>query len=220
GHPRRAGGSLMGAPGSAAARRTEGPGARLGPLAPPLLLLAVMWIAETVDLILGGQLDGAGIDARNTDGLLGVLLAPFLHGGFEHLMSNTVPLLVLGTLVATAGRALFWRVTATVILLGGLSTWLIAPPATITIGASGLVFGYLGYLLVAGVRTRHWRDLLVGAVVLLVYGTLLIGALPWAVAANVSWQAHLTGALAGALAAWWYAPRPRTAIRSGAGTSP
>ncbi len=185
----------------------------LGPLGPPLLLLVVMWIAETLDLLLGGQLDGAGIEARETDGLLGVLFAPFLHGGFDHLLSNTVPVLVLGTLVATAGRALFWRVTGTVILLGGLGTWLIAPPATTTIGASGLVFGYLGYLLVAGVRTRHWRDLLIGAAVLLVYGTLLLGALPWVVAANVSWQAHLTGALAGGASAWWFAPRPRRAIR-------
>ncbi len=206
----------MSAPGSVAARRGEGPGAWLGPLGPPLLLLAIMWIAEAMDLILGGRFDSAGIDARDTDGLLGILFAPFLHGGFDHLLSNTLPVLVLGTLVATAGRALFWRVTATVILLGGLGTWLIAPPATTTIGASGLVFGYLGYLLVAGVRTRHWRDLLVGTVVLLVYGTLLVGALPWAVADNVSWQAHLTGAIAGGLAAWWFAPRPHAAVR-GAG---
>jgi membrane associated rhomboid family serine protease len=98
-------------------------------------------------------------------------------------------------------------VTATVAVLGGLCTWLVAPPGTVTIGASGLVFGYLAYLLVAGVRTRHWRDLLLGAVVLVLYGGMLAGALPWAVAPGVSWQGHLAGALAGAASAWWFPPR-------------
>ncbi len=181
---------------------------RLGPAGPPLLLLAVMWIVETLDVLLRGRLDNAGIEARESDGLIGILVSPLLHGGYEHLLSNTIPLLVLGTLVATGGRRVFWKVTAMTVVLGGLGTWLIAPSNTVTIGASGLVFGYLGYLLVAGVRTRHWRDLLIGFAVLLVYGTLLLGALPWTVAENVSWQAHLTGAVAGGLAAWVFAPRP------------
>jgi membrane associated rhomboid family serine protease len=186
---------------------------RLGPAGPPLLLLAAMWILETVDVVLRGRLDNGGIEPRETDGLLGILFAPLLHGGYSHLLSNTIPLLVLGTLVAASGRGVFWKVTGAVVLLGGLGTWLIAPANTVTIGASGLVFGYLGYLLVAGIRTRHWRDLLIGAAVLIVYGTLLLGALPWSVASNISWQAHLTGALAGGLSAWWFAPhaapRPR-----------
>lgn len=181
---------------------------RLGPAGPPLLLLAVMWTLETLDVVLRGRLDEAGIEARATDGLIGILFSPLLHGGYEHLLSNSIPLLVLGTLVATGGSRVFWKVTAMVVLVGGLGTWLIAPSDTVTIGASGLVFGYLGYLLVAGVRTRHWRDLLIGIAVLLVYGTLLLGALPWTVAENVSWQAHLTGAIAGGLAAWIFAPRP------------
>ena len=116
--------------------------------------------------------------------------------------------------MATGGRGVFWKVTGVVVLLGGLGTWLIAPANTVTIGASGLVFGYLGYLLVAGIRTRHWRDLVIGLAVLVVYGTLLLGALPWTVASNVSWQAHLTGAIAGGVAAWWFAPRPRARPRS------
>jgi membrane associated rhomboid family serine protease len=166
-----------------------------------------MWLLELIDVVLRGRLDSAGIEPRDTDGLLGIILAPLLHVGFSHLVANTIPLLVLGTLVATSGRAVFWKVTVTVAVLGGAATWLIAPPNTVTVGASGLVFGYLGYLLVAGVRTRHWRDLAVGLLVLLVYGSLLLGALPWAVASDVSWQGHLTGALAGGLAAWWWAPR-------------
>jgi membrane associated rhomboid family serine protease len=180
---------------------------RLGAAGPPLLLLAIMWGLELLDVLLRGRLDDHGIEPRDSEGLLGILAAPFLHLGFSHLLANTIPLLVLGALVATGGRGVFWRVTAAVALLGGLGTWLIAPSGTITIGASGLVFGYLAYLLVAGVRTRHWLDLVVGMLVLLVYGSLLLGALPWAVASDVSWQGHLTGALAGGLAAWWWAPR-------------
>ncbi len=195
----------MSAPSSAPG--TPSPWSRLGPAGPPAVLLAVMWALELLDILLGGRLDNAGIVARDVDGLVGIALAPLLHGGLGHLLSNTIPLAVLGTLVATGGRAVFWKVTGVVVALGGLGTWLIAPADTITIGASGLVFGYLGYLLVLGIRTRHWLDLLVGAVVLVGYGSLLLGALPWAVAANVSWQGHLTGALAGGLAAWWIAPR-------------
>lgn len=190
--------------GSAPARRSRD---RLGPFGPPLLLLTAMWALELVDVVLRGSLDTNGIEARELDGLLGILLAPFLHLGFSHLLANTLPLLVLGTLVATSGRGVFWRATAAIAVLGGLGTWLIAPADTITIGASGLVFGYLGYLLVAGIRTRHWRDLLVGVLVLLLYGSLLLGALPWVVADTVSWQGHLSGALAGGAAAWWWAPR-------------
>ncbi len=180
---------------------------RLGPAGPPILLLTIMWSLELLDTLLGGRLDSGGIVARDVDGLLGIVLAPLLHGGLGHLLSNTIPFAVLGTLVATGGHTVYWKVTGIVVLLGGLGTWLLAPPGSTTIGASGLVFGYLGYLLVVGVRTRHWLDLLIGAVVLVVYGSLLIGALPWAVAATVSWQGHLTGALAGGLAAWWVAPR-------------
>lgn len=185
----------------------------LGPFGPPLLLIAVMWVTELIDTVLRGSLDAAGIEARDTDdGLLGILAAPFLHGGWGHLLSNTVPMLLLGTLVAMHGTALFWRVTALVVVLGGLGTWLIAPSGSVTIGASGVVFGYLTYLLAAGLRTGYWRDLLVGLGVLLLYGGLLVGALPWAVASHVSWQAHLCGGIAGLVAAWWWPP-PRRAGR-------
>ena len=201
--PRRDG-SRTSPPTSSGVRRAH---ARRGPVSQPLLLLGVMWALEILDALLGGRLDSAGIQARDLDGLLGVLWSPLLHGGFDHLLSNTLPLLVLGTLVAASGTGIFWRVSAVVVVVGGLGTWLIAPAGTTTIGASGLVFGYLGYLLVAGIRTRHWLDLLIGLAVLLVYGSLLVGALPWAVSSAVSWQAHLTGALAGGAAAWWLAPR-------------
>ena len=105
-------------------RHSRGAGRGLGAFGPPLLLLAVMWGLELIDAVLRGTLDDAGIAARDADGLVGILAAPFLHGGFGHLLANTLPLLVLGTLVALHGRATFWRVTALVVLLGGFGTWL------------------------------------------------------------------------------------------------
>lgn len=131
----------------------------------------------------------------------GILAAPFLHDGLGHLGANTLPLLVLALLVSwRAGRS-FWPVVATIVVGGGLVVRLLGPSGVVTIGASGLVLGLLAYLVAAGVRSRHFLDVLVGVVVLLVYGTLLLGVLPFFVPANVSWLGHLGGAAAGVLAA-------------------
>jgi membrane associated rhomboid family serine protease len=132
------------------------------------------------------------------ESLPGVVLAPFLHGGFGHLISNTVPLLVLGALVAFSGLVRVLKVTALVVLVGGLGIWLVAPGGTIHLGASILVFGYAAYLIARGLFDRRFAYLAVGVVVAFVYGTgLLIGLLP---RPGISWQGHLFGALGGLLA--------------------
>lgn len=169
---------------------------------PVFLLVALMWVLEVADLILPGDWDLLGIWPRDPDRLYGVALSPMLHGGFGHLMANTIPVLVLGCLVALGGRRRFCAVTAIVALGGGLLVWLAAPTGTVTIGASGLVFGYLAYLVVNGVRTRRLWDIVAGVVAFLLYGSGLGAMLPWAVPNGVSWQAHLAGALAGGVAAW------------------
>lgn len=168
---------------------------------PVAALVLVMWVVELVDAVLGGRLDGLGIQSRSTDGLAGVLLSPLLHGGFGHLVANTIPLVILGLLVSWRRNGRIWSVVGIVVVVGGLGVWLLGPSNTVTIGASGLVFGLLGYLIVAGAITRHWVDILVSVIVVLVYGGMLWGATPLGVPAGVSWLAHLTGALAGALAA-------------------
>lgn len=183
-------------------------------LLPVVILVAIMWALEIVDLVLPGDLDNYGIESRETDGLTGVVAAPFLHADFAHLMANTVPFLVLGGLVAWRYYERFWAITAVIVVGSGLGVWLIGPGNALTIGASGAVFGYLTFLLTAGIRTRHWLDVLIGIGVLLVYGTILGGALPWGVAAGVSWQAHLMGALAGILAAFWFAKPRQPALPS------
>lgn len=175
---------------------------------PVLLLMAAMWVLETLDVLFRGSLDNFGIESRTTNGLFGIVLSPFLHGGFSHLIANTLPFLLLGLLVSWRSDGRIWPITILIAVVGGLAVWLFGPPATVTIGASGLIFGYLAYILAAGFLTRHWLDVVIAVVVLVVYGSALWGVLPFAVAENVSWLAHLTGFAAGVLAAFVFAKRP------------
>lgn len=190
--------------------------AELEPVAPPrsvwrpvALLVAVMWAAELVDLVLPYDADALGIRSRTLAGLPGIVLAPFLHLGLSHLLANLVPLVVLGLLVSWRAGRWFWPVLGTIVLLGGFGVWVLGAPEVITLGASGLVFGLLSYLLTAGVLTRHWLDVLVAVGVLLGYGSLLWGALPMVVPEGVSWLGHLCGAAAGIIAALVFAERSR-----------
>lgn len=171
----------------------------IGSTAPILWLLGLMWLLEIVDAVLPANLDGYGIRPRSAEGLTGIALAPLLHAGFGHLLANTVPFFVLGLLVAADGGRTFWRTTAIVVLLGGLGAWLIGNPGTVIVGASSLVFGYLTYLLGRAFWARRPAYAVVALLVLLVYGGLLLGVLPGT--PGVSWQGHLTGALAGVAAA-------------------
>ena len=162
-------------------------------------LVALMWAVEVADLVLG-DLDGAGgIRPRDLGGLDGVVLAPFLHGGFGHLLGNTVPFLVLGATIALGGLVRVAAVTGIVGLVSGLGVWLLAGAGSVHVGASGLVFGFATYLLAGGLFSRRLLHLAVGLVVLVLYGTtLLFGLVP---TPGVSWQGHLFGALGGVLAA-------------------
>ncbi len=169
------------------------------PLVPVCVLVAVMWVAEIVDTGLGGDLDRHGIVPRQVDGLDGILWAPFLHGGFGHLIANSLPFLVLGGAIALGSLQRFAYVTVVTMAVCGLGTWLTGPGHSVHIGASGLVFGYLTYLLSRGLFARHLGYLLGGVLVFFVYGGALWGLLP---SPGVSWQGHFFGALGGILAAW------------------
>ena len=167
--------------------------------------VALLWVSEIVDASQGGTLDRFGIQPRSEEGLWGILFAPLLHGGFNHLEANTGPLLVLGFLVAVVSFARWAAVMAWAWLVSGIGVWLVAPPNSLTIGASGLVFGLLTYLLVAGFMERKPVRILIGVAVFLVYGGVLLGALPGQ--PGVSWQGHLFGAIGGVLAARVHARR-------------
>jgi membrane associated rhomboid family serine protease len=170
-----------------------------------LSFTAVLWVLELYDQLTGQWLDQDGIVPRSLDGLSGVLWAPLLHGGFAHLAANTLPFVVLGFLVLANGIGRFVYVTAVIWVLGGLGVWLTAPYGSVTIGMSGVIFGWLTYLLVRGFFARSGTQILLAVVVFFLWGGILLGVLPGQ--EGVSWQGHLFGALAGIFAAWLVARR-------------
>jgi membrane associated rhomboid family serine protease len=170
-----------------------------------LAIVALMWVIEVINSLDANRLDRDGIWPRNVEHLWGILTAPFLHASFGHLLSNTVPFLFMGLIIALRGAARLALITLIVIVVGGLGTWVTAPSGSITVGASGVVFGYAAYLLARGFFDRSLRELLVGAVVLVLWGgILLISLVP---EPGVSWRGHLFGAVGGVVAAWWLSER-------------
>ena len=164
------------------------------------VLLAGLWVLEIFDQLTGEHLDNLGIHAQELDGLPEIFTAPFLHAGWDHLISNSVPFFVLGFLVLLGGMARWALSSLICIVASGLTAWLLTPADTIIIGASGLIFGWLAYLLARGLWSRRPGQVALAVVVLLVYGGLIWGVLPGN--AGVSWQAHLGGAAGGVFAAW------------------
>ncbi|MEA2126364.1 MAG: hypothetical protein QOI80_3146 [Solirubrobacteraceae bacterium] len=162
-------------------------------------MIVVMWVVEVINAIDHYSLDRFGIRPRAVDGLDGIVFSPFLHGSWGHLIGNTVPFAVLGGLIALSGLARVAAVTAVVAVVGGAGVWLFAQSHSLHIGASGIVFGYAGYLVARGLFTRSVLHIAVGAVVAAVWGTtLLSGLVPHD---GISWQGHLFGGLGGVLAA-------------------
>lgn len=170
--------------------------------------VALLWLLEGIDVVTGNALDTYGVSPREVAELRDVVPAAFLHSGWEHTASNSVPLLVLGFIAALAGLRRFAAVVVTIILVSGVGVWLTAPMNTVTLGASGVVFGLLGYLLVRGFVDRRPWDVLTGIGVAAVYGSLLWGVLP--TDSGVSWQGHLFGLVGGVAAAFAFR-RPRRA---------
>lgn len=180
-----------------------------------IVFIGLLYLIEALDQVGGHRLDRNGIRPLEIDGLWGVLFAPLLHANWAHLVANTGPALVLGFLVVLTGLSRFLRATAIIWIVGGLGTWLIGNVGsscgpTDHIGASGLIFGWLAFLVVFGWFIRSFWQILVSVVVLIAYGGVLWGAVPvLRMCGGVSWQGHLCGALAGVLAAHWLAAPER-----------
>ena len=168
--------------------------------------LAVLWGLEIVDVVLGQSLNGLGIRPRSAVGLIGVVLHPLLHGGLGHLFGNTIGILIFGWMVMLREESHFYAVTGLTWLLGGLGTWLVGATDSVHIGASGLVFGYFGYLLLAGFFERRFFSILLSLLVLFAWGGMIFGVLPGQ--AGISWEGHLFGFLAGVLSAKLLAKKP------------
>jgi membrane associated rhomboid family serine protease len=163
-------------------------------------IVGLMWVIEVINTLDSNHLDRDGIFPRDFDRLWGVITSPFLHESFAHLISNTIPFLFMGAIIALQGAARLAIVTGIVIVVGGLGTWLIAPAGVSTIGASGVVFGYAAYLLTRGLFDRSAVEALIGVLVAVVWGGALLSSL--VPHYGISWQAHACGAVGGIVAAW------------------
>ncbi|GAA2865640.1 rhomboid family intramembrane serine protease [Streptosporangium fragile] len=175
-----------------------------------ILLVAVMWVVEVADYVLPGEFDLYGIRAWDPEGLGGIFLAPFLHGGFGHLMANSLPLLILGFFAALRGIGRFLAASLIIVLVSGLGVWFTSSPTAVTVGASGLVFGYFGFVVARGLFDRRALDIVIGVGVAIAYYSIIWGVLPGE--DGISWQGHLFGLVGGVVAAWVVRRKRRPAV--------
>ena len=171
--------------------------------------LAILWIVQLINAADHYQLDQYGIKPRDLGSLPYILAAPFLHVSWTHIESNSGPLFIFGFLAAYRGVVRFLWLTALLIVVSGLTAWFFGAAGTIGIGASGVVFGYLGYILVRGFFDRHGIDILIGAVMALCFAYQFTVLLP---KAGVGWQDHIGGLVGGIAGGWLFRDR---GLRSG-----
>ncbi|GIH12665.1 rhomboid family intramembrane serine protease [Rugosimonospora africana] len=168
-----------------------------------------LFLIEVINHADGDRLNNyGGIRPHHLDGLDGVVFAPFLHASFAHFYANAVPLLLTGTFALAIGLRRFLGVTALIAVVSGLGVWFVASPKYIVVGASGVILGYIGFLLVRGIVERSWWGIAVGVLIGLLYGTQIFGEVTPG-NEQVSWQAHLFGLVGGLLAAIVFRRRPR-----------
>jgi membrane associated rhomboid family serine protease len=177
--------------------------------------VAVLWAVFALDFVVPVDFLEYGVTPRTWSGLVGIPLMPFLHASWQHLVSNTVPLIVLLVLLA-GSKARSWEVVAEIIVLGGILLWLFGRHAT-HIGASGLVFGLIAFLIVSGWRERRFVPLIVSVLVTFLYGgSFVFGVIP-RMGSPISWEGHLLGGVAGGIIAWCLTGTPQPRKISGSG---
>lgn len=164
-------------------------------------IVAILWLVELVDwLVLRGALDGLGIRPRTFSGLQAIVIAPWLHAGFGHLLANTIPLVILGWFVMLRRMTDFFIVAVAALLASGLGIWLFGGASTVHLGISGVIFGFFGYLLARGYYERSAVAILMAVVAFLIYGGMIWGMLP--LQQGISWQGHLFGFVGGVVVAY------------------
>jgi membrane associated rhomboid family serine protease len=172
-----------------------------------ILFVGAIWGIFFLGHVLPWNIQELGVTPRSAGGLIGILAMPFLHADLGHLVSNTIPLIVLLTLLA-GSQARSWESVIEIVLLGGLILWVFGRHAT-HVGASGLIFGLIVFLLVSGIREGRIIALLISLIVGFLYGgTLLSGVVPH-LRSKVSWDGHLSGAIAGGIIGWYGTRRQR-----------
>lgn len=162
--------------------------------------LVLIWTVFLVnEFIFGGALNNFGVRPRETSTLWGILTAPLLHADYGHIVANSLPGALFAGLIAMSSKRLFWQVTLLITVVGGGLTWLVGGVNTVHIGASGLIYGWLAFLVVRGFVNRRVMQIILGVILASMYSGLIWGVLPTQMA--VSWQMHLFGGLAGIWAA-------------------
>lgn len=166
-----------------------------------LIVVVILWLVLLADLLLPVDLRQFGIRPREIDGLAGILSAPFLHANPAHLAANSGALFVLMLVSLSYNRRLTFRAMAIIVFLGGFLVWVFGRPHTIHIGASGLIFGLIGFLLLLGFFRREWSALVVSVIIFFLYGGALLSLLIYV--PGVSWSGHVFGFFSGVAAAWF-----------------
>lgn len=193
--PRPSSGAPLGRQRQPAVRHARSYGFRTG-LRYAIGYVVVIWAVHIINMFFfGGGLIAFGIHPLDPSSLLNVFTSPLLHGSWEHLISNTVPGAIFGFIIGYSGHRVFWEVTLIAAIVGGAGVWMFGGIGTNHIGASGLVYGWLAYLLIRGIFNRSFRQILLGIILGFSYSGLVWGVLPGT--PGVSWQAHLFGALGG-----------------------
>lgn len=162
--------------------------------------IAIFWAIEVLDFIVfNGSLDRYGIQPHSLIGLRGIIFAPFLHGGFGHLIANTIPFITLGWLTMIQETSDFYIASIVSALIGGIGVWIFGSPNSVHVGASILIYGYLGFLLLRGYFQKNFPSIALSIFVAIAYGSFIWGVFPSDM--RVSWQGHLFGFVGGAIAA-------------------
>jgi len=171
-----------------------------------IFIVGILWISLVASFFL--PINEFGIRPRSILGLSGIVLSPFLHAGFAHLVANTLSLFVLGSIFFTLERKLGFFILAHLIIIGGFGTWLIGRSGFVHLGASGLIYGLMGYLIFFGIFKRNFKAILVSVLVFILYGGMIWGVLPGGF--YISWESHLCGFIAGIVTARMYTNAPRS----------
>ena len=170
----------------------------LGSLIIPLIIVAVMWAVMIIEVSLGVDLNRYGLVPHTVRGLIGILTLPFLHGNWDHLMANSVPVIVLGTALYYFYPTLANRVMLITYLGSGLLTWCLGNPSTTHVGASALIYGLNLFLIVSGFIRGNRQLIVISLIMVFLYGSFIWGMIPsLAKPQNISWEGHLSGAIIG-----------------------
>jgi membrane associated rhomboid family serine protease len=167
----------------------------------PFLFVGILWLVKSIELFFFKDFSIYGILPRTLHGLIGIVLGPLIHGNIAHLLSNSLPMLILGIIMFNFYRNIAFEVFFWVYLISGLCVWIVGEEAY-HIGSSGLIYGFASFIFFSGLFRREFRALVLAILVALVYGSIIWGIFPGQI--GISWQAHLYGAMAGLLCSYFY----------------